>query len=92
MIKSVVKWWFRLFTVGSVSTLLGVIVFIRTEIIAGMMSQSAYVYAGVINARLEGLIEKDYERMYRLTPFGLKALDMLNSLSKEIDNEMVQVR
>ena len=44
-----------MFTVGSVSTLLGVIVFIRTEINAGMMSQSAYVYAGVINARHLGL-------------------------------------
>ena len=39
---------------------------------------------------LEGLIEKDDERMYRLSPLGLKALEMLNSLSKEIDNELVQ--
>ena len=48
LIKSMVKWWFRLFTAGSVSMLLGVLVFIRTGINAGMMAQSAYVYAGII--------------------------------------------
>ncbi len=48
LIISAVKWWFRLFTAGSISMLLGVLVFIRTGINSGMMPQSAYVYAGII--------------------------------------------
>jgi hypothetical protein len=39
---------------------------------------------------LEGLIEKDDERLYRLSPLGMKSLELLNSLSKEIDNDMVR--
>ena len=39
---------------------------------------------------LEGLIEKRDDKMYRLTPIGLKSLEMLNSLSNEIDNDVIQ--
>jgi len=39
---------------------------------------------------LEGLIEKKDDRLYRLTPLGLKALELMNNLSKEIDNDVIQ--
>lgn len=39
---------------------------------------------------LEGLIEKRDDRLYRLTPLGMKALEMLNGLSKEIDSDVIQ--
>ena len=39
---------------------------------------------------LEGLIEKKDDKLYRLTPLGLKSLEMLNSLRKEIDNDVIQ--
>ena len=39
---------------------------------------------------LEGLIEKKDDKLYRLTPLGLKSLEMLNSLRKEIDSDMIQ--
>ena len=39
---------------------------------------------------LEGLIEKTEDKMYQLTPLGLKALEMLNSMSKEIDSEVIR--
>lgn len=48
LISSMVKWWFRLFTAGCISFLLGVLMFIRTGVMAGHMSQMAYVYGGVI--------------------------------------------
>ena len=38
---------------------------------------------------LEGLIEKNDERYYHLTPLGIKALELLNSLRKDIDSEMI---
>lgn len=38
---------------------------------------------------LEGVIEKRDDKLYRLTPLGLKALEMLNSLSKEIDSDVI---
>jgi len=39
---------------------------------------------------LEGLIEKQDDRLYRLTPIGLKALELMNNLSKEIDKDVIQ--
>jgi hypothetical protein len=39
---------------------------------------------------LEGLIEKKEDKLYRLTPLGLKSLVMLNSLRKEIDSDVIQ--
>ena len=39
---------------------------------------------------LEGLIEKKDDKLYRLTPLGLKSLEMLNSLRKEIDSDVIQ--
>ena len=39
---------------------------------------------------LGGLIEKSDDKLYRLTPIGLKALEMMNNLSKEIDNDVIQ--
>jgi predicted transcriptional regulator len=38
---------------------------------------------------LEGLIEKHADRNYRLTPLGYKALELLNSLSKELDSDVI---
>jgi len=38
---------------------------------------------------LEGVIEKRDDKLYRLTPLGLKALEMLNGLSKEIDSDVI---
>jgi hypothetical protein len=38
---------------------------------------------------LGGLIEKSDEKLYRLTPIGLKALELMNNLSKEIDNGVI---
>ncbi len=39
---------------------------------------------------LEGLIEKCDDRLYRLTPLGQKALELMNNLSKEIDSDVIQ--
>ena len=39
---------------------------------------------------LEGLIEKRDDKLYRLTPLGLKALELMNNLSKEIDSDVIQ--
>lgn len=39
---------------------------------------------------LDGLIEKWDDKMYRLTPLGYKALELMNNLSKEIDSEVIQ--
>jgi hypothetical protein len=50
VIKSVIKWWFRLFSAGCVSLLLGVVMFFRFSINAGTMPSTAYVYAGIIGA------------------------------------------
>ena len=38
---------------------------------------------------LEGLIEKSDDRYYHLTPLGIKALELLNSLNKEIDKDLI---
>ena len=35
---------------------------------------------------LEGLVERDEARLYRLTPLGLKALRLLATISEDIDN------
>ena len=48
LINTMVKWWFRLFVAMSISAFLGVVVFIEVGIRAGSMSQSAYIYAGLI--------------------------------------------
>jgi len=39
---------------------------------------------------LDGLIEKWDDKMYRLTPLGYKALELMNNLSNEIDSEVIQ--
>jgi len=39
---------------------------------------------------LEGLIEKRDDKLYQLTPLGMKSLEMLNGLSKEIDSDVIQ--
>ena len=39
---------------------------------------------------LEGLIEKREDKMYRLTPLGIKSLELIDNLSKEIDNDVIQ--
>ena len=39
---------------------------------------------------LEGLIEKSDDRFYNLTPLGMKALELLNSLNKDIDKDLTQ--
>ena len=46
VIKSVVGWWFKLVAFLSFTAFLGVVMFIRTSIAVGMMTQSAYMYAG----------------------------------------------
>jgi hypothetical protein len=38
---------------------------------------------------LEGLIEKSDDRFYRLTPLGIKSLELLNSLRKDIDSDLI---
>jgi hypothetical protein len=48
LIKSAVKWWFRLFTFSCVSVMLGVVVFIRTSIRVGLMTSTAYSYVAVL--------------------------------------------
>jgi len=48
LINTMVRWWFRLFVAMSISAFLGVVVFVEFGIRAGSMSQSAYVYAGLI--------------------------------------------
>jgi hypothetical protein len=48
LIRSMVKWWFRLFVAGTVSAFLGVVAFIGFGVRAGTMPQSAYVYAVVM--------------------------------------------
>lgn len=37
---------------------------------------------------LDGLIEKREDKLYRLTPLGYKALEMMNNLSNEIDSDV----
>jgi hypothetical protein len=39
---------------------------------------------------LGGLIDKSDDKLYRLTPIGLKALEMMNNLSNEIDGNVIQ--
>lgn len=39
---------------------------------------------------LEGLIEKSDDKLYRLTPLGLKSLEILNGLRNEIDGDVIQ--
>lgn len=39
---------------------------------------------------LDGLIEKWDDKMYRLTPIGYKALELMNNLSNEIDSETIR--
>ena len=39
---------------------------------------------------LNGLIEKQDDRLYRLTPLGYKALEVMNNLSKEIDGDVIR--
>ena len=46
VIKSVVGWWFKLVAFLSFTAFLGVVMFIRTGISVGMMTQGAYMYAG----------------------------------------------
>jgi archaellum biogenesis protein FlaJ (TadC family) len=48
LIRSVVGWWFKLVVTLTLSAFLGVVVFIRTGISAGMMTETAYAYAGVV--------------------------------------------
>jgi len=48
LIKSAVKWWFRIFMVSCVSVMLGVVMFIRTSIQVGLMTSMAYSYAAVL--------------------------------------------
>ena len=48
LINTMVKWWFRVFVAGSISAFLGVVAFIEFGVRAGSMSQSAYIYAGLI--------------------------------------------
>ena len=48
VINTVVRWWFRLFVACSMSAFLGVVAFIEFGVRAGSMSQTAYIYAGVI--------------------------------------------
>ena len=48
VIKSVVKWWFRLFTVGCVSLFLGVVMFFNVGITSGRMPSTAFTYVGII--------------------------------------------
>jgi hypothetical protein len=48
LINTMVKWWFRLVVVGSISAFLGLVTFIQFEVSAGTMSQGAYVYLGVV--------------------------------------------
>jgi predicted transcriptional regulator len=38
---------------------------------------------------LEGLIEKSDDRYYHLTPLGIKSLELLNNLRKDIDSDML---
>ena len=39
---------------------------------------------------LDGLIEKQDDRLYRLTPLGYKALELVNNLSNEIDGDVIR--
>ena len=39
---------------------------------------------------LEGLIEKQEDKLYQLTPLGYKSLELMNNLSKEIDSDVIQ--
>ncbi len=39
---------------------------------------------------LDGLIEKQGDKLYRLTPLGYKALGLMNNLSNEIDSEVIK--
>jgi len=39
---------------------------------------------------LEGLIEKQNDKLYRLTPLDIKSLELMNNLSKEIDSDVIQ--
>ena len=39
---------------------------------------------------LDGLIEKRDDKLYRLTPLGCKALEMMNNLSNEIDGDVIK--
>ncbi len=48
LINRMVKWWFWLLAASSASAFLGLVVFIEFGIRAGSMSQSTYIYAGVV--------------------------------------------
>lgn len=48
LINRMVKWWFWLLAATSVSAFLGLVVFIEFGVRAGSMSQSTYIYAGVV--------------------------------------------
>jgi predicted transcriptional regulator len=39
---------------------------------------------------LDGLIEKQDDKLYRLTPLGYKALELVNNLSNEIDVDVIK--
>ena len=52
LINTMVKWWFRLFVAMSISAFLRVVAFIEFGVRAGSMSQSAYIYAGLIGLLL----------------------------------------
>jgi hypothetical protein len=39
---------------------------------------------------LEGLIEKREDKLYQLTPLGIKSLELMNNLNKEIDSDVIQ--
>jgi hypothetical protein len=47
LIKTAVKWWFRIFIVSCVSVMLGIMVFVRTGIKTGIMTSTVYSYAAI---------------------------------------------
>jgi hypothetical protein len=47
-IKSMIGWWYKLVVAGTISAYLGVVVFIRTGINAGVMSGEGYTYAIIV--------------------------------------------
>ena len=47
VIKGLVKTWFRLVVFFSLTAFAGVVVFIRTGVLTGMFTGSAYIYAAV---------------------------------------------
>lgn len=47
VIKSALNWWFKIVAFFSFAAFLGILVFIRTGVSAGVFTSSAYLYAGV---------------------------------------------